>query len=136
MDRIGKTDRDDLFTDLGGLVFARLLGFSSIAGSLTEWIGSLDVEPRTFLISMLLGYAVLGVFMDAIGMLIPRLCKATARTGACAYAAPAPCAHTARPKAVVMCEGILPLNQAPVHSLFPLSNLPDQSKAQPIGLFK
>ena len=54
----------------GVLVFVRFLGFSGIPGSFTEWIVGLDVEPMTIMICILLGYAVLGMFMDAIGMLL------------------------------------------------------------------
>ncbi len=54
----------------GVLVFVRFLGFSGIPGSFTEWIVGLDVSPMTIMICILLGYAVLGMFMDAIGMLL------------------------------------------------------------------
>ena len=54
----------------GVLIFVRFLGFSGIPGAFTEWIVSLDVAPMTIMIFILLGYAVLGMFMDAIGMLL------------------------------------------------------------------
>ena len=48
----------------------RFLGFSGIPGAFTEWIVGLDMQPMTIMICILLGYAVLGMFMDAIGMLL------------------------------------------------------------------
>ncbi|MEP2533239.1 TRAP transporter large permease [Shimia sp.] len=54
----------------GVLVFVRFLGFSGIPGAFTEWIVGLDMAPMTIMICILLGYAVLGMFMDAIGMLL------------------------------------------------------------------
>ncbi|MDP7149861.1 MAG: TRAP transporter large permease [Paracoccaceae bacterium] len=54
----------------GVLIFVRFLGFSGIPGAFTEWIVGLDVSPMTIMICILLAYAVLGMFMDAIGMLL------------------------------------------------------------------
>ncbi len=54
----------------GVLIFVRFLGFSGIPGAFTEWIVGLDVAPMTIMICILLAYAVLGMFMDAIGMLL------------------------------------------------------------------
>ncbi|MCF2872572.1 TRAP transporter large permease [Octadecabacter sp. G9-8] len=54
----------------GVLIFVRFLGFSGIPGAFTEWVVSLDVAPMTIMICILLAYAVLGMFMDAIGMLL------------------------------------------------------------------
>ncbi|WP_293440586.1 TRAP transporter large permease [Planktotalea sp.] len=54
----------------GVLIFVRFLGFSGIPGAFTEWIVGLDMQPMTIMICILLGYAVLGMFMDAIGMLL------------------------------------------------------------------
>lgn len=54
----------------GVLIFVRFLGFSGIPGAFTEWVVNLDVAPMTIMIWILLAYAVLGMFMDAIGMLL------------------------------------------------------------------
>ena len=54
----------------GVLIFVRFLGFSGIPGAFTEWVVGLDVAPMTIMICILLAYAVLGMFMDAIGMLL------------------------------------------------------------------
>ena len=54
----------------GVLIFVRFLGFSGIPGAFTEWVVALDVAPMTIMICILLSYAVLGMFMDAIGMLL------------------------------------------------------------------
>lgn len=48
----------------------RFLGFSVIPKVFTEWVVSLDVAPITIMICILLSYAVLGIFMDTIGMLL------------------------------------------------------------------
>jgi len=54
----------------GVLIFVRFLGFSGIPGAFTEWVVALPYSPMTIMICILLAYAVLGMFMDAIGMLL------------------------------------------------------------------
>lgn len=54
----------------GVLIFVRFLGFSGLPEAFTTWIVSLDVPPMVIMICILLAYAVLGMFMDAIGMLL------------------------------------------------------------------
>ncbi|MCG3268098.1 TRAP transporter large permease [Yoonia sp. I 8.24] len=54
----------------GVLIFVRFLGFSGIPGAFTEWVVNLPYSPMTIMICILLAYAVLGMFMDAIGMLL------------------------------------------------------------------
>jgi len=54
----------------GVLIFVRFLGFSGLPGAFTEWIVALPTNPMIILLCILLGYAVLGMFMDAIGMLL------------------------------------------------------------------
>lgn len=54
----------------GVLIFVRFLGFSGLPEAFTIWIVSLDTPPMVIMICILLGYAVLGMFMDAIGMLL------------------------------------------------------------------
>lgn len=54
----------------GVLIFVRFLGFSGLPGDFTEWITSLDYPPWMIMIFILMAYAVLGMFMDAIGMLL------------------------------------------------------------------
>ncbi|CAN0488619.1 unnamed protein product, partial [Hapterophycus canaliculatus] len=54
----------------GVLIFVRFLGFSGLPGAFTEWIVSLPTNPMVILLCILLGYAILGMFMDAIGMLL------------------------------------------------------------------
>jgi len=54
----------------GVLVFVRFLGFSGLPAAFTEFITTLDVPPLMILIGILLGYTILGMFMDAIGMLL------------------------------------------------------------------
>lgn len=54
----------------GVLIFVRFLGFSGLPEAFTEWIISLPASPMVIMICILLGYAVLGMFMDAIGMLL------------------------------------------------------------------
>ena len=60
-----------IFTLIWGiLLYVRFLGFSGVPESLEQWIVSLDYSPMIILICILLVYAVLGMFMDAIGMLL------------------------------------------------------------------
>ena len=60
-----------IFTIIWGvLVYVRFLGFADLPGVFAAWITSLDQSPFLTLILILLAYAVLGMFMDAIGMLV------------------------------------------------------------------
>ena len=54
----------------GVLIFVRFLGFSGLPEAFTSWILGLDMPPMLIMICILLAYAVLGMFMDAIGMLL------------------------------------------------------------------
>jgi tripartite ATP-independent transporter DctM subunit len=60
-----------IFTIIWGvLIYVRFLGFADLPGAFSDWITSLDMAPMLILICILLAYAVLGMFMDAIGMLL------------------------------------------------------------------
>ncbi len=60
-----------IFTIIWGvLIFVRFLGFADLPGAFSDWITSLDQSPMLTLVYILLAYAVLGMFMDAIGMLL------------------------------------------------------------------
>ncbi|SLN10609.1 Sialic acid TRAP transporter permease protein SiaT [Pseudoruegeria aquimaris] len=60
-----------IFTIIWGvLIYVRFLGFADLPGAFSEWITSLDQSPMLTLVLILLAYAVLGMFMDAIGMLL------------------------------------------------------------------
>lgn len=54
----------------GVLIFVRFLGFSGLPEAFTEWIVGLDTHPMIIMICILLAYTILGMFMDAIGMLL------------------------------------------------------------------
>ncbi len=54
----------------GVLVFVRFLGFSGLPEAFTTFITTLDMPPLAILLGILLGYTILGMFMDAIGMLL------------------------------------------------------------------
>ena len=54
----------------GVLIYVRFLGFADLPGAFADWITSLTMSPMLILICILLAYAVLGMFMDAIGMLL------------------------------------------------------------------
>ena len=60
-----------IFTIIWGvLIYVRFLGFADLPGAFSDWITSLHMSPMLILICILLAYAVLGMFMDAIGMLL------------------------------------------------------------------
>ncbi len=60
-----------IFTIIWGvLVYVRFLGFADLPHAFSDWITSLTMSPMLILICILLAYAVLGMFMDAIGMLL------------------------------------------------------------------
>ena len=54
----------------GVLIFVRFLGYAGLPVAFAEWIVTLPFPPVIIMIMILLGYAVLGMFMDAIGMLL------------------------------------------------------------------
>ena len=54
----------------GVLVFVRFLGFAGLPDAFAKWVVHLPYEPIYIIIGILLFYAVLGMFMDAIGMLL------------------------------------------------------------------
>jgi tripartite ATP-independent transporter DctM subunit len=54
----------------GVLIYVRFLGFAELPAAFADWITSLTMSPMLILICILLAYAVLGMFMDAIGMLL------------------------------------------------------------------
>ena len=60
-----------IFTIIWGvLIYVRFLGFAKLPDAFSDWIVSLDMAPLAILVCILLAYAVLGLFMDAIGMLL------------------------------------------------------------------
>jgi len=60
-----------IFTIIWGvLIYVRFLGFADLPGAFADWITSLTMSPWLILVCILLAYAVLGMFMDAIGMLL------------------------------------------------------------------
>ncbi|MCK0141108.1 TRAP transporter large permease [Aliiroseovarius sp. F20344] len=60
-----------IFTIIWGvLVYVRFLGFADLPSAFSDWITSLEMSPMLILVCILLAYAVLGMFMDAIGMLL------------------------------------------------------------------
>ena len=60
-----------IFTIIWGvLIYVRFLGFADLPGAFSDWITSLTMSPWLILVCILLAYAVLGMFMDAIGMLL------------------------------------------------------------------
>ncbi|MFK7745826.1 MAG: TRAP transporter large permease [Roseobacter sp.] len=54
----------------GVLIYVRFLGFAELPEAFSAWITGLEMSPMLILICILLAYAVLGMFMDAIGMLL------------------------------------------------------------------
>jgi TRAP-type C4-dicarboxylate transport system permease large subunit len=60
-----------IFTIIWGvLMYVRFLGFANLPHEFSMWIGGLEQNPMITLLLILLAYAVLGMFMDAIGMLL------------------------------------------------------------------
>jgi tripartite ATP-independent transporter DctM subunit len=60
-----------IFTIIWGvLIYVRFLGFADLPGAFADWLTTLQMSPMLILICILLAYAVLGMFMDAIGMLL------------------------------------------------------------------
>ncbi len=60
-----------IFTIIWGvLIYVRFLGFADLPGAFAGFISTLHFAPVLTLVLILLAYAVLGMFMDAIGMLL------------------------------------------------------------------
>ncbi|MFT7388186.1 MAG: C4-dicarboxylate transporter DctM subunit [Candidatus Endobugula sp.] len=60
-----------IFTIIWGvLLYVRFLGFADLPHAFSDWIAGLEQNPMMTLLLILLAYAVLGMFMDAIGMLL------------------------------------------------------------------
>ncbi|MDD9728426.1 TRAP transporter large permease [Mameliella sp. AT18] len=60
-----------IFTIIWGvLIYVRFLGFADLPSAFSDWLTALPYSPMLILICILLAYAVLGMFMDAIGMLL------------------------------------------------------------------
>ncbi|MBR9649589.1 TRAP transporter large permease [Thalassovita aquimarina] len=60
-----------IFTIIWGvLIYVRFLGFAQLPSAFSDWITGLEQSPMLTLVLILLAYAVLGMFMDAIGMLL------------------------------------------------------------------
>jgi len=54
----------------GVLIFVRFLGFTGLPEIFAEWVVALPYPPIAIMVMILLFYVVLGMFMDAIGMLL------------------------------------------------------------------
>jgi len=54
----------------GVLIFVRFLGFAGLPEAFSDWIVHLDLPPLLVLLAIYGAYLVLGMFMDAIGMLL------------------------------------------------------------------
>lgn len=52
------------------LIFVRFLGYADLPATFADFISTLEYSPYVILLCILLVYVVLGMFMDAIGMLI------------------------------------------------------------------
>ncbi len=60
-----------IFTIIWGvLLYVRFLGFADLPSAFSDWITGLDQSPMVTLLFILVAYAILGMFMDAIGMLL------------------------------------------------------------------
>ncbi len=60
-----------IFTIIWGvLIYVRFLAAAKLPTAFSDWITGLDQSPMLTLVLILLAYAVLGMFMDAIGMLL------------------------------------------------------------------
>jgi C4-dicarboxylate transporter, DctM subunit len=60
-----------IFTMIWGvLIYVRFLGFADLPNAFAEWVSNLEQPPMLTLLLILAAYAILGMFMDAIGMMI------------------------------------------------------------------
>ena len=54
----------------GVLVFVRFMGFAGLPAAFADFLTGLDMSPTLIIVMILIGYAILGMFMDGIGMLL------------------------------------------------------------------
>jgi tripartite ATP-independent transporter DctM subunit len=54
----------------GILIFVRFLGFAGLPEAFSQWVVNLPVPSVVIIIGMLMVYLILGMFMDAIGMML------------------------------------------------------------------
>lgn len=59
-----------LFIILGAHVFGYFIALTRITNDLTQWVGALPLAPLVIMIFILIGYVILGFFMDQIAILI------------------------------------------------------------------
>lgn len=59
-----------LFIILGAQIFGYFITLSRVTQELTTWVGGLDLPPTLIMIFILIGYIILGFFMDQIAILI------------------------------------------------------------------
>lgn len=59
-----------LFITMAAFIFAYGMEKGGVGRALTEWVVSLDLSQTTFLLVLLLGYALLGCVVDSIGMIV------------------------------------------------------------------
>ena len=60
-----------IFTLIWGVfLFVRFLGYAGLPNAFADWIVTLDMPPLVIILCILSAYVVLGMFMDAIGMLV------------------------------------------------------------------
>jgi C4-dicarboxylate transporter, DctM subunit len=60
-----------IFTMIWGvLIYVRFLGFADLPNAFADWVSKLEQPPMLTLLLILAAYAILGMFMDAIGMMI------------------------------------------------------------------
>ena len=63
-----------IFTLIWGIfIFVTFLNYSTVPQAFASWIVGLPFHPYMILLAILLGYTILGMFMDAIGMLLVTL---------------------------------------------------------------
>jgi len=63
-----------IFTLIWGIfIFVTFLNYSTVPQAFSQWIVDIDAHPYVILFVILIGYSVLGMFMDAIGMLLVTL---------------------------------------------------------------
>ena len=54
----------------GVLIYVRFMGFAELPAVFAEWVVALPLPPLATMIGILMFYIILGMFMDAIGMLL------------------------------------------------------------------
>jgi len=55
---------------IGALIFSNYINIAGLPGTLSEWVGGMDVHPMLVVLAMMLVYVVLGCVLESLSMIL------------------------------------------------------------------